>query len=392
MYNHYNLWGGRITAHSLLQSALIFNKNIFNVINSLVFVGLALLIYMHSVNNRKINLSLIIGIILSMWFFIPQFGLTVLWASGAANYLWCSFIIVLMLLPFRRYIDNHLDKKDSLAFSIYMFVLGLFAGWTNENTGGAMILLMMFFLFYYKINKIKIPKWAICGFISSCISFILLAVAPGNSARTAHLVNKNVNIVENLSKVLEMSIDLTIVPFILLLIVLILFLLTNRNKSDIRKHIILTVMYVLSALAGMVVLAASPQTPSRTWFGPIIFIIIAIANLYQNIKIERVEFKYITAVILTLFVVKFAIGYSEAYKDINTTYTSVNNQIELIEEGKENGNLDIKVKQHTPAKSKYNAFLGTRYLSDNKDSWLNVWMAKYYGVSSIVMEEENNEK
>ena len=55
MYNHYFMWGGRITAHALVQFILIFDKSIFNLVNSIVFVGLALLIYMHCNINKKIK-------------------------------------------------------------------------------------------------------------------------------------------------------------------------------------------------------------------------------------------------------------------------------------------------------------------------------------------------
>ena len=71
-------------------------------------------------------------------------------------------------------------------------------------------------------------------------------------------------------------------------------------------------------------------------------------------------------------------------KDIVKTYNSINTQISTINTEKESGNLDIEIKNIPKAQSEYNAFRGSRYVSDDKESWLNKWMAKYYGVNSIV--------
>ena len=132
MYNHYFMWGGRITAHTLVQFFLMFDKQFFNIINSIAFVGLAVLVYLHSNVSKKINIPLLIGIIIfSLWFFIPQFGLTVLWVSGAGNYLWCTIIILLFLLPYRKYLENEHSFKDNTLNFILMIIIGILAGWTQ---------------------------------------------------------------------------------------------------------------------------------------------------------------------------------------------------------------------------------------------------------------------
>lgn len=384
MYNHYFMWGGRITAHTLVQFFLMFDKQFFNIINSIAFVGLAILIYLHSNVSKKINIPLLIGIILSLWFFLPQFGLTILWVSGAGNYLWCTLIILLFLLPYRKHLENENYFKDSVLNFIIMIIIGFLAGWTNENTGGAMILLTMLFMAYYKFTNIRIPKWAFSGFFSGSISFGLLALAPGNNARKEYLVNKTVDIFKNIGNVFGTSFTLMFGLTILLLVVLAFFLITNNNIQLINKSLTISFMYVLSALAGIVVLVVSPQIPARTWFGPIVFVIIAIGNIYSNISIDFKSLHIILAVALIGFTIKFAYSYNTAYKDIVKTYKSINTQISTINTEKENGNLDIEIKNIPKAQSEYNAFRGSRYISDDKESWINKWMAKYYDVNSII--------
>lgn len=390
MYNHYFMWGGRITAHTLVQLILIFNKNIFNIVNSLFFVGLAVLIYMHCNVNKKINITLLIGIILSLFFFIPQFGLTVLWVSGAGNYLWCAFIILLFLLPYRVYVENNKNQKKSIFKFIYMILLGIIAGWTNENTGGAMILLIMLFILYYKLHNIKIPKWAVGGFISSAIGFMFLILAPGNNARKGHMIKKTVNLIDNILNVLGTTSTLCGGLVILLIVFLLLLSLTNKDKKIISKQLILSGMYLICALAGIIVMIVSPQIAGRVWFGPITFIIISTFNLYPYINRDKYKLKIIISIFLIIFGLKFIQDYKVAYNDITKTFNSINYQISTIIDEKEKGNLDIQVKSIEKPKSKYNAFLGTRYLSSNKDSWLNQWMAKYYDINSI--EGVKNEK
>lgn len=325
-----------------------------------------------------------IGIILSLWFFLPQFGLTILWVSGAGNYLWCTLIILLFLLPYRKHLENENYFKDSVLNFIIMIIIGFLAGWTNENTGGAMILLTMLFMAYYKFTNIRIPKWAFSGFFSGSISFGLLALAPGNNARKEYLVNKTVDIFKNIGNVFGTSFTLMFGLTILLLVVLAFFLITNNNIQLINKSLTISFMYVLSALAGIVVLVVSPQIPARTWFGPIVFVIIAIGNIYSNISIDFKSLHIILAVALIGFTIKFAYSYNTAYKDIVKTYKSINTQISTINTEKENGNLDIEIKNIPKVQSEYNAFRGSRYISDDKESWINKWMAKYYDVNSII--------
>ena len=384
MYNHYFMWGGRITAHTLVQFFLMFDKQFFNIINSIAFVGLAVLVYLHSNVSKKINIPLLIGIIFSLWFFIPQFGLTVLWVSGAGNYLWCTIIILLFLLPYRKYLENEHSFKDNTLNFILMIIIGILAGWTNENTGGAMILLTMLFIVYYKLKNVKIPNWAFSGFVSSCIGFGLLVLAPGNNARKEYLVNKTINIIKNIGNVFGTSFTLMFGLTILLLVVLAFFLITNNNTQLISKSLTISFMYIFSALAGIIVLIVSPQIPASNLVLVIVFIIVAIGNIYSNISINSKSLNIILVACLIGFTIKFADSYSIAYKDIVKTYNSINTQISTINTEKESGNLDIEIKNIPKAQSEYNAFRGSRYVSDDKESWLNKWMAKYYGVNSIV--------
>lgn len=135
MANHYRLCNGRIVAHGLLQAVLLFGKMTFNIFNSVMYTALGFLIYKHSIWGKKGNPYLLALIFIGMWFFLPAYGMTVLWASGAANYLWCGVIAMAFLLPYRIYAENG-RIKNSAKNAVLMGIFGVFAGCTNENTGG----------------------------------------------------------------------------------------------------------------------------------------------------------------------------------------------------------------------------------------------------------------
>ena len=103
MINHWNLWGGRVVVHFLLQLSFLFGIQCFNVVNSIMFILLGILIYKHIDNFKKINFPLLILIYSVLFLFIPQPGATIFWKSGSANYLWSSVIMLCMTLMLKNY-------------------------------------------------------------------------------------------------------------------------------------------------------------------------------------------------------------------------------------------------------------------------------------------------
>lgn len=67
MVTHYKICNGRIPAHFLLQMFTLFDKSVFNVVNSLFFTLLGLLIYFHANYKRPINIPLLIFIYAFEW-------------------------------------------------------------------------------------------------------------------------------------------------------------------------------------------------------------------------------------------------------------------------------------------------------------------------------------
>ncbi|MCE2137575.1 transporter, partial [Streptococcus thermophilus] len=100
--NHWKVWNGRFTGHSIVQIFMQYNKEVFNVFNSSVFLSLGILIdslsfEIVSNKHRKHQVLYLAIIFLILWWFLPEIGKTVLWISGSGNYLWTAVLDLLWL-------------------------------------------------------------------------------------------------------------------------------------------------------------------------------------------------------------------------------------------------------------------------------------------------------
>ncbi len=376
MYNHWHMWNGRMTVHALLMIILQGGELFFDIFNSLMYVLLGILIYKHSA-PEKINIPLIIGIYLMMWFFLPQFGATCLWASGSANYLWSSILILTYMLPYRKYAFNQDNRKDNVKNTVIMSVTGLFVGCTNENTGGALALACILFIVYYKLNGIKIPKWSWCGVISTILGAVILILSPGN-----YRVNSKTDfagLVARFEDIYNISAKLMFLLLVIYAVILVMLAYKSEKKKPLLSLEVFSLIYIVPALASIFVLIFSAQHPERTWFLAIVLFICATGYLYTKLELHKYR-KYIPIAIFTII---FAFSFTTELKDVNNTYKQVREGILLIEEAKENGETSVSIPKVIPSKSKYDPYNITSYVNKNADDWMNTWMAEYYEIEKI---------
>lgn len=104
MVTHYKICNGRIPAHFLLQLFTLFDKSVFNVVNSLFFTLLGLLIYFHANYKRPINVPLLVFIYAFEWLGMNKPASAYIWYSAAFNYLWTSVQLS---------VDNRMDTDFS---------------------------------------------------------------------------------------------------------------------------------------------------------------------------------------------------------------------------------------------------------------------------------------
>lgn len=394
MWNHYNLWGGRVVAHSIVQFFSLFDKSVFNIFNSLIYVALGCVLYLHiEYDVKKWNPLFLILIYALMWLWIPQFGTSVLWMSGSCNYLWMSVLLLVFLFPYRLYAERKNKRKWNGVLAVVMIPLGLFAGCTNENGGGAVVLLGALYVGIWVWRKIKIPFWSIAGLLTACLGFLFLIAAPGNGKRESIGMIEFVELLRRLRELVGFSYHAVFIPGVIFIL---LFCYIKARKKvtfwQCAREYAVPISYVLSGAASVVVLIMSPIIAARSWMLAVCFLIIADGILFLDI-LQNYEWNMTTIKKCTACVVIACFGiYCLAFLDIHDTYRQINREIQEIEEQKRAGITDVTVTKFEITDNLYNAFSKTRDLSWDREDAFNVWMARFYGVDTIGIYAEDNEE
>lgn len=389
MQKHWKMCNGRVVAHGILQAVMPFGKLFLRIFNSIMYVLAGFLIYKHSAFGKKPNPSLLVLIFVLMWFFLPQFGLSVLWASGAANYLWTCVIILAFLLPYRMYATGSEEVvKDSVKNAVLMGIFGLFAGCTNENNGGGVVLMGIMFIVLYKIKGVKIPKWSWIGVLTAIAGAVVLITAPGN-----YRISSKASIAEIIKRLADVWQKTQTLTFGLLVILCVLVIITVIDKSSAtksRKNRLIPVTYLIASAAMIAVLALAALRPERAWFSAIVFIIIAIGWFWSEINFENLKPVFVTgakwcaAVIATVI---FIVSFNKEFAAVNSTYAQIKPGLEAIEQAKLEGRDEVTIPLVTPSKSKYDPYNGAAYAVKDENSWVNTWMAAYYDLKKIKCED-----
>lgn len=365
--NHYYQWGGRSVAHFIAQVLLLLPGYFADILNTLAYVGYAFLIYFHIIGRGKGSLSLFLFINLAVWFMQPVFGDTVLWLTGSANYLWCTFFILLFLLPYRFYNGNISGIAGQILASSGLLLLGIIAGWTNENTAGAMILIIIFFFIYYRSHNWKIPVWAFVGLLGGIIGYLILILAPGNFERAGESVF-------GLSVIFYRLFNCTLTFFFysgtLLLGCSIIYILYYRfPKGERKDKLKLSIIYSIAAIAAVYAMLFSPTFPRRALFGVVTFLIIGAGILYYNMDFSLKFLRQIRLSIISIGFVGFIFTFYLATKDINAFRNIMKEREVKIDEAKRQGDVSCEFERYD----------GSTYIH-GEDPFSEELMTRHYGI------------
>ena len=375
---HYFNWGGRTIAHTFAQTLLMFPKAIFNIVNSIIYTCLVYLIYLHGKLNRREknsrNSYLILLIHLILWFIIPVFGQSFIWLIGSCNYLWTTVIVVYFLLLFRKN-----EKENKWYKIIIMFLIGILAGWTNENTSAGLIVILFSTLIIDKITtkKWNLTKTKVAGIVGSLIGFVLMICAPGNYVRNAAFKDDTFIIIKFIKRAIDITGNAEIYILPLIIAIIILISLKIYHKKKIEKEV---TPFILGGFAATYSMVASPQFPERSWTGVIVYLIIALIILvYDFEKIHRI-YKFILVDLCIILSIIFIGEYLNAARDINNLRNTWNEREKIIE--KSNKNQIFKFYRYETTNNK-NPSYGLSDIGNDYKVWPNSSIAKYYGIKGI---------
>ncbi|MBR1729092.1 MAG: hypothetical protein IJ728_14805 [Selenomonadaceae bacterium] len=414
-YAHYFSWGGRSIAHFLIQFFVWIGKPLFDICNTLIFIALVILIC-KVINDFKRPL-IMIWILLMLWYCVPEWMSTMLWLTGACNYLWMSVLQLLFLLPYVLALRNNF--KFNSAFYILHSTLALLAGWSNEAGGFATLFVAVSIMIIMK-RQGKLQKWQLISLASFIIGYLLLMIAPGNVERLqiahkdfqwnfdlliSHLTGTFIDILSS-----ELILFLPIIYYFAVkkffsFLAGLIFKITKIIDLESQKFSVDEIIILLFTSAGLVVPAImlfSPEFPLRSCFMSAIFLIIA-SSAALKLIIDKGLFpqwltirnQFIKNICLAIVVIWSLSLIAAIYADISI-YRQNERRIEIVKE--QSDRELILVPPLNPSK-RIEKFLGLRVLGSlaiqfggdlNRDPKMgqNVLFAKYYGVKSVAVSDE----
>lgn len=373
MWNHYFLWNGRFVAHSIVQYFMQFDTKIpFDICNSLIFVVLIMTMdkFASKLSNKKAQAFVLPLIFAFTWFYLPFFGQSVLWVSGAGNYLWMSVIY----LGFIMY--NLKFREVNLQSFIIAGIIGFLAGASNENSGPAAILIVLLFMIKRFIETHKISLVNSISVFFGAVGFLLMLLSPGSQkrgmmSRTWPVIHKNLENIYNL------TFDNWKWLYLLVIVLTIAGIVLKKLSIDSCWSVI---FFMVGHFAAVYAMTLSPEEPQRTFFGGVIFLGIAlfipVYALFSGVKL-------VLPVLSILMAFLFIRSYVPAYQDINQSYQVNKMQYEKILTAKKEGKSSARVPILPVAKSTYNATYQTFTLDEPSDQLMNLWVAKYFDIGKV---------
>ena len=365
---HYRIWGGRSVTHTLTQIFLFLGKPLFNIVNSLMYLILLMVIFrLGGVTLSRFPTGLLLAVHLCLFLFLPFFGVVFLWLDGSCNYLFGTTLALLPLLIGKsRTEDGFFSRRQFLPLMMVLFFVG---GWTNENTAAG-ILASGILLFVSKWKQVGKPdKGWLAGLLFETAGVALMLLAPGNRERAQEYVID--------SFLPEYGRRMIYVLFYalrfcgVLWIPLGIFLFLNRKRAAFSmKRLSCAMAAALATLA----LIGSPEVSDRTYLGPFVLLLAQCLSEIRILTKERVnrECHAVTAVFTALTLGMF---FWASYA-VSLHAARWQTQLDRIKQAAEAGETSVTLSTVTSL----SPYTMTILIEQNPDDWPNSTLGKWFGI------------
>ena len=409
-WSHYFTWGGRTVAHVLAQFFLWMGKPVFNVFNAFISLVLIAEIYW-CIHKGKITFDFkaktICWIFFVLWAFTPGFAPVFFWLTAACNYLWTNVILLGFLIPyFRKYYFFSEIIGTSWLFSFFMFLFGILAGWTNENSVCWILLFLLIFIVRLR-NREGMENWMIAGLIGMLTGYALLILAPGNTARllVEQSGGSNWLNVEALKVNLKMFISIIFFQIFLWFFSIRAISTLSKMKiqdEELRIEIVLAKILCVLSIGMTGIMFLSPGFPPRSGFSGTIYLTIAVGLLLRiqdDYGVELImptakkflfyigSFYFIMTSTISLYAFYEIHGSMQSLLDSAKQFSrkDTGNVLQVAPLKALDENIDMMSGFHIP---------GFELLED-ENNWINVAFARYYGIKGVSMvknDQKDNSK
>lgn len=285
----YRIVSSRIFIHTIVQTLLIYGKNLWSVLNPIViilnfyFINKIAKLYVKD-NNKIFNY--ILGLMCFM--LLITYKWMIYWVAGSVNYIWTSSLLFGFIYLYLKY-DFH---KNIFINMILVLIISIL----HESTFVFSVIFIIFvFIYEYLFNK-TFDKKKLLLFIPLIVSGVFLFLGPGtlsrmNSYSSLSLIEKfklslpivslNIYNIKNINNIIPI--------FFLVLTLLKLFKCNNKIKYIFILTVIITIFFILYF--------------NNNWFYFILSVLVIISTIYINYEDNRNKLSII-------FISYYAVCYS----------------------------------------------------------------------------------
>lgn len=389
--SHYQSINGRIVVHTIDQLLLWLGEPGCDILCALAFVGLCLLVTWHGLGSlRRVSPLALLLVFAGFWLLTPQFGSSFLWTTGAANYLFGILIVLLFFIPYRRALGRE-EARQGLGRELLLALLallgGILAGWTNENTGAALLVLITCAILALALQKKPLRLWMFTGLLGALGGVLLIVMSPAQQNRLAGAGGMG-NLVDwywRSRDVIRYGYRFLWPLFwagVLCALVLLIQVATRRLS---RKQLLIPAVYLLGAGCSAFAMILSPQFPTRVWSGILALCLIVPLNCLAPVLEGKTPGRSLR---LTGLAVAIALGIAivitaaAALADLGRTRAQFDARAADIQTALAEGAETLTVEIIT-SDSPYNCFSMSWELEPDAGDWKNVAQANYWGLDAI---------
>ncbi|MCR5833229.1 MAG: DUF6056 family protein [Selenomonadaceae bacterium] len=392
-WSHYFTWGGRVFAHTLIQFFLWIGKPYFNVANTIVFILLILVIINLANTWLKISRKALIWIFLSLNLFAAWSINTMFWLTGSCNYMWMSFVQLFFLTPYVKALRSN-DAGDSKLNVVIMIVLGILAGWSNEVGALVTIFLATIMVIMCRAQGV-FRTWMVAGLAVAIISCCFMILAPGNFERLSIARPDYHYSLDILCSYLTGSFPRIIAADLITLIPMFIYF-GQREPGKLNTNEILMLLFSIGGFLVPTIMLFAPEFNLRMSMPSMAFTLVASTSAI--LQLERSDFKLsmlipesflrgVSVTLTSLLVFYFA---TLIYVDISV-FNSSRRQVRYMQR-----HADLETIELTPlyVRHRFDCIQGDRTavpymhylggLTEDKNFYINLFVARYYGVKSVV--------
>lgn len=279
---HFLNWGGRCVTHGILQLTLMCGELGADMLNMIATLVLGWMVCV-TVGWRKpfcflCASSLIVALNANV-------KMSMFWQAGTVNYVYSTVWILAFLWPYLRQTEEP-EADDLPLVNLWIWPLGLMAGWSNENMGPAVWVLSLVVIFLGLREGRGLKPWMALGSLACLTGSILCIAAPGNFVRSAQIEAEQYGTLWKLflRSYAEGKGAMEYLFPVLLVLGALLFVSKCVLKLDTGRR---TILVLFCALLSWGAFFLSPHYPDRASFGTLVLCVCAILSLTRRILRER---------------------------------------------------------------------------------------------------------